>query len=168
MSKFQWNAGQIGYSLAFVGLVMAFAQGVLTRALIPRLGGERHSAAVGMAFAICAYVGFAFATRGWMMYVVSALAMFFAMTYPSLNALMSRQVPHNAQGELQGAVACVYSLSSVVGPPLMTQIFARFSSPAAPIYFPGAAFLAAAVLTLGSAALFGQAMRLETHPAPIV
>lgn len=168
MSKFQWTSAQIGYSLAFVGLVMAFAQGVLTRALIPRLGGERPAAAVGMAFAILAYVGYAFATQGWMMYVVSATSMFFAMTYPSLNALMSQQIPHNAQGELQGAVASVYSLSAILGPPLMTQVFGLFSSKAAPVYFPGAAFLAAALLTLASAALFAKAMRLSPQLAPIV
>ena len=160
MSKFQWTAAQIGYSLAFVGVVMAFAQGVLTRWLIPRLGGERPAAAVGMAFAVFAYVGYAFATQGWMMYVVSATSMFFAMTYPSLNALMSHQIPHNAQGELQGAVASVYSLSAILGPPLMTQVFGRFSSVSAPVYFPGASFLAAALLTVLSAALFGRAMRL--------
>ena len=171
MSKFRWTSAQIGYSLAFVGLVMAFAQGVLTRALIPRLGGERPAAAVGMAFAILAYIGYAFASQGWMMYVVSVTSMFFAMTYPSLNALMSQQIPHDAQGELQGAVASVYSLSAILGPPLMTQVFALFSSAAAPVYFPGAAFLAAALLTLASAVLFARAVRLspgETRPAPIV
>jgi MFS transporter, DHA1 family, tetracycline resistance protein len=171
ISKFQWTSAQIGYSLAFVGLVMAFAQGVLTRSLIPRLGGERPAAAVGMAFAILAYVGYAFATQGWMMYVVSASSMFFAMTYPSLNALMSQQIPHDAQGELQGAVASVYSLSAILGPPLMTQVFGLFSRTAARIYFPGAPFLAAALLTIASAALFARAMRLsprQTSPAPIV
>jgi len=161
MSKFQWTSAQIGYSLAFVGVGMAFAQGVLTRALIPRLGGERPAAAVGMAFAIVAYVGYAFATQGWMMYVVSATSMFFAMTYPSLNALMSQQIPHDAQGELQGAVASVYSLSAILGPPLMTQVFGLFSGTAAPLHFPGAPFLAAALLTLGSAALFTRATRLS-------
>ena len=167
MSKFQWTSAQIGYSLAFVGLVMAFAQGVLTRALIPRLGGERPAAAVGMAFAILAYVGYAFATQGWMMYVVSATSMFFAMTYPSLNALMSQQIPHNAQGELQGAVASVYSVSAILGPPLMTQVFGLFSSTAAPAHFPGAPFLAAALLTLASAALFARAVRLAPRLEPV-
>jgi MFS transporter, DHA1 family, tetracycline resistance protein len=172
MSKFHWSSAQIGASLAFVGVVMAFAQGVLTRALIPRLGGERRAAAVGMAFALLAYLGYAFSTQGWMMYVVSLTSMFFAMTYPSLNALMSHQIPPNAQGELQGAVASVYSLSAILGPPLMTQIFGRFSGATAPIYFPGAPFLAAAVLTAASGLLFARAMRLSPRqqptPAPIV
>ena len=165
MAKFRWTAGEIGYSLAFVGVVMAFAQGVLTRVLIPRLGGERNAAAVGMLFAILAYLGYAFATQGWMMYVVSATSMFFAMTYPAMNALMSRDIPPNAQGELQGAVAGVYSLSSILGPPLMTQVFGYFSSSAAPVYFPGAAFCAAAVLTAASAVLFSKAMVTSTSAA---
>jgi DHA1 family tetracycline resistance protein-like MFS transporter len=114
-----------------------------------------------MAFAIVAYLGYAFSTQGWMMYVVSVTSMFFAMTYPSMNALMSRRIAANAQGELQGAVASVYSLSAILGPPLMTQIFGRFSRPDAPIYFPGAAFFTAAVLTAVSAALFARAMRLS-------
>ena len=163
MAKFQWTSAQIGYSLAFVGIVMAFAQGVLTRWLIPRLGGERSAAAVGMGFAIFAYVGYAVVTQGWMMYVVSATSMFFAMTYPSMNALMSHQIPHNAQGELQGAIASASSLSAILGPPLMTQIFAEFSSATAAVYFPGAPFLAAAALTIASATLFARAMRLSPH-----
>jgi len=105
ISKFHWSPAEVGYSLAFVGSVIAIAQGVLTRVLIPRLGGERRAAGVGLVFAVLAYVGYAFATRGWMMYAVSLTSCMFALAYPSMNALMSRQIPANAQGELQGAVA---------------------------------------------------------------
>jgi len=174
MSKFHWSSAQIGYSLAFVGIVIAFAQGVLTRVLIPRLGGERHAAAVGMAAAMLAYLGYAFSSQGWMMYAVSLTSLFFALAYPSLNALMSHQIPPNAQGELQGAVASVYSLSSILGPPLMTQVFGYFSGSTARVHFPGAPFLAAALLTAGCAALFARALRLAPRQtdapasAPIV
>jgi len=158
ISKFQWTSAQVGYSLAFVGLVMAVAQGVLTRVLIPWIGGERRAAAAGMAAALLAYVGYAFVTQGWMMYVVGLTTFLFALTYPSMNALASRQIPADAQGELQGAVACLYSLSSIIGPPLMTQVFGHFSARSAGVYFPGAAFLTAALLTAGSALLFARAM----------
>jgi DHA1 family tetracycline resistance protein-like MFS transporter len=160
ISKFHWTSAEVGYSLAFVGLLMAVAQGVLTRVLIPWLGGERRAALAGMAAAVLAYTGYALVTRGWMMYAVALTTFIFALTYPSMNALASRQIPANAQGELQGAVACLYSLSSIVGPPLMTQVFGYFSAPAAPVYFPGAAFLTAAALTAGCAALFVKALRL--------
>ena len=68
----------------------------------------------------------------------------FALTYPSMNALASRQTPADAQGELQGAIACLYSLSAILGPPLMTQVFGYFSGPRRAVHFPGAPFLTAA------------------------
>jgi DHA1 family tetracycline resistance protein-like MFS transporter len=117
-----------------------------------------------MAAALLAYVGYALATQGWMMYAVGLTTFFFALTYPSMNAVASQQIPANAQGELQGAVASLYSLSSIIGPPLLTQIFSRFSDPAASVFFPGAAFLAAAALTVACALLFLRAMRLTPQP----
>ncbi len=166
ISKFHWSSAEVGYSLAFVGLVMAVAQGVLTRVLIPWIGGERRAAAAGMAAALIAYIGYAFATEGWMMYAVGLTTFLFALTYPSINALASQQIPANAQGELQGAVAGLYSLSSIIGPPLMTQVFGHFSARSAGVYFPGAAFLTAALLTVGSALLFARAMRFAPQRAP--
>lgn len=159
ISKFHWTSAEVGWSLAYVGLLMAVAQGALTRVLIPRLGGERRAAAAGLAAAIIAYVGYAFASEGWVMYVVGLTTFVFALTYPSMNALASQQVPANAQGELQGAVAGLYSLSCIVGPPLMTQVFGHFSDRSAGLYFPGAAFLTAALLTAGCALLFARALR---------
>jgi MFS transporter, DHA1 family, tetracycline resistance protein len=159
ISKFHWSSAQVGYSLAFVGTVMAIAQGVLTRVLIPWLGGERRAALIGMAFAVLAYVGYATVTAGWLMYLVSLTTFMFALTYPSMNAIASQQIPANAQGELQGAVACLYSLSAIVGPPLMTQVFGYFSGPRAIVHFPGAAFLTAAMLTAACAILFMRALR---------
>ena len=166
ISKFQWTTAQIGWSLTFVGLLMAVAQGMLTRVLIRKLGGERRAALVGMAVAILAYVGYAFATQGWMIYVVALTTFIFALTYPSMNALASQQIPGNAQGELQGAVACLYSLSSIFGPPLMTQVLGYFSAPTAPLHFPGAAFLTAAALTVACAVMFLRALR-RAPPPPV-
>jgi DHA1 family tetracycline resistance protein-like MFS transporter len=90
------------------------------------------------------------------------LTFVFALAYPSMNALASQRAPANAQGELQGAVAMLYSLSSIAGPPLMTQVFGHFSHLDAVVYFPGAPFVLAAILTLGCAALFWRALRLPS------
>ncbi|HUK02453.1 MAG TPA: TCR/Tet family MFS transporter [Steroidobacteraceae bacterium] len=166
IAKFGWSSAQIGYSLAFVGILMAISQGVLTRWLIPRLGGERRAAGVGILFGCLAFVGYALATQGWMMYVVSMSTFLYALAYPSLNAVMSQQVPANAQGELQGAVACIYSLASIGGPPLMTQVFKYFASDAAPVRFPGAAFLTAALLTAAAGILYVRALRLRSSRGP--
>jgi DHA1 family tetracycline resistance protein-like MFS transporter len=155
--KFGWSEAAIGASLAFVGVIVAISQGVLTRVLIPRLGGERRAATAGLMAGSLVYIGYAFATRGWMMYVCMLPWFLAGMTYPSINGLMSRQVDADSQGELQGAIASVYGLASIVGPPLMTQLFGRLSGPGAPIEFPGAAFLCAGLLAAAALVLFLRA-----------
>ena len=69
-----------------------------------------------------------------------------ALAYPAMNALMSGQIPASAQGELQGAVASLYSLSSILGPPLMTGLFEHFTRVDSIYHFPGAPFAAAAAV----------------------
>jgi DHA1 family tetracycline resistance protein-like MFS transporter len=158
MFRFRWNEAAVGASLAFVGFIMAISQGFLSRVLIPRFR-ERRCAAAGMMLAAIAYAGFAFATRGWMMYAWMVAWLLAGLVYPSLNAIMSQQVPANAQGELQGAVASLYSLASVIGPPMMTHLFGHFSSADAHPRFPGASFLTAALLVVVCGTLFVTAVR---------
>ncbi len=161
MFKFHWSEAMVGGSLAFVGLMMATSQGVLTRVVIPRIG-ERRTALIGLACATTGYLGYAFATRGWMMFAWMMAWLFAGLVYPSMNAIMSQQVPANAQGELQGAVGSLFSLASVAGPPLMTQLFGHFSAETSSVHFPGAAFLCASLLMIGSAALMLRALRIAT------
>lgn len=67
---------------------------------------------------------------------------------PALQGIISSQVPANEQGELQGALTSLMSLTSIVGPLLMTQLFGYFTGPSAPIYLPGAPMLMGGILTL--------------------
>jgi len=164
MLKFRWSPAEVGWSLAFVGIIMAISQGLLTRRLIPRMG-ERRAVTGGCISAVIAYLGYAFATQGWMMYAFLLLWFMGAMVYPSMQALMSQQIPANAQGELQGGVASLYSLSSILGPPLMNELLGYFSGEAAPVYFPGAGFFCAALLTCVTLAICMRAARAP-HAAP--
>jgi MFS transporter, DHA1 family, tetracycline resistance protein len=166
MFRFNWSEAAVGGSLAFVGAIMAISQGALTRVLIPRFG-ERRSVFIGMLVGAAAYTGFAFATSGWMMYAWMTGWLAAGLVYPSLNAIMSQRVPANAQGELQGAVASLYSLAAVLGPPLMTHLFGRFSAPASRVQFPGAAFLCSAILVVVSGILFVTAI-LRARTAPVL
>ncbi len=158
MFKYGWSEAEVGASLAAVGVVMAISQGFLTRALIPKLG-ERRAAIIGLLFGTTAYLGYAFSTQGWMIYTWMLTWFLAALVYPSMNALMSKQVPANAQGELQGGIGSLYSIASIFGPPIMTQLFGRFSAPAARIHFPGAAFVCAAGLAVTSAIVFARTVR---------
>jgi DHA1 family tetracycline resistance protein-like MFS transporter len=88
-----------------------------------------------------------------MMYVFLIPYCFGGIAGPSLQGIMSNQVPPNEQGELQGALTALMSLTSVVGPLLMTELFYQFSDTKGEVYFPGAAMIAGAVLTVISAVL---------------
>jgi MFS transporter, DHA1 family, tetracycline resistance protein len=154
--RFNWSSAAIGASLAFVGIVMAFTQGFLTGKIVPKIG-EYRAIMLGVASGITGLLILAFATQSWMAYVAMAVSMLQGLAYPSMNAIMSKQVPPNQQGELQGGIASMLSLSTIIGPLLMTQTLGRFSAPGAPIYFPGAAFLLAAILASCSLAIILRA-----------
>jgi DHA1 family tetracycline resistance protein-like MFS transporter len=156
--KFDWSTAEVGYSLAAAGIVLVFGQVVLTRILIPKIGGERNAALIGMVFGAITYLGYALATQGWMMYAWLLAWSLASFAYPSMNAVMSRQIAADAQGELQGGVASLFSLSSILGPPLMTQLFSYFSRSDAPVHLPGAPFIAAATLVAGAIALYAAAL----------
>ncbi|MFM9051027.1 MAG: TCR/Tet family MFS transporter [Bacteroidota bacterium] len=146
IEKFGWNEKQVGYSLGFVGLMIAVVQGGLIRVVVPRLG-QRRSVYVGLTCYALGFILYSFASEGWMMYVFMMPVALGGLAGPSLQSIMSSKVPANEQGEFQGALTGVISLTSILGPLLMTNLFSVFSQPGAVIYFPGAPFLAAAVLT---------------------
>lgn len=153
MFKFQWSEALVGASLAFAGALMAIVQGGLTRMWMPKLG-EVRGAYLGLAGGVSGFLLYAFAPNSAIMYVGMVAAAFAGFVYPSMNALVSKQAPASAQGELQGALSSVYSVTSILGPPLMTQLFGYFSQPTAPIVFPGAAYACAALLTAACTAVF--------------
>ncbi|HZP13142.1 MAG TPA: TCR/Tet family MFS transporter [Nevskiaceae bacterium] len=152
MVKFGWSSAMVGASLAVVGVIMALSQGFLTSRIVNRFG-ELKAAVIGLVFAALCYSGYALASETWQMFAWMLPWALVGAAYPSLNAMMSQQVPATAQGELQGGVASLMSLSSIIGPPLMTGLLGYFSMPQAPVHFPGAPFLCAALLTFGSLVL---------------
>lgn len=159
--KFGWSSAEVGMSLAATGVVMAIGQGFLTRWLIPRVGGERRAAIIAILVGTVVFVLYAFADASWMMYAGTACWLIVSLAWPSINALMSQRIPPNAQGELQGGMASLSSINSILGPFLATQLFGYFTSAAAPVQFPGAPFLASAVLALLSAIIL---LRVTSTP----
>jgi DHA1 family tetracycline resistance protein-like MFS transporter len=152
MEKFKWDERLVGLSLSFVGVVTAIVQAGLIRVLIPKLG-QKRGVYVGLGMYCVGFLLFAFATEGWMMYAFMIPYCLGGIAGPSLQGIISTQVPANEQGELQGGLTSLVSATAIVGPPLMTGIFAYFTGPQAPVYFPGAAMLTGAALTLVSTLL---------------
>src|SRR6478609_7397971 len=149
IEKFQWTPRLIGISLGVVGLVFAIVQGGLIRLIIPKLGQQR-SVYVGLGLYALGFLLYAFATEGWMMYAFTVVYCLGGIAGPALQGIMSGILPPNEQGELQGGFTSMMSAASVIGPPIMNGLFSYFTEPSAPIYFPGAAMLLGAILTLVS------------------
>ncbi|WP_313669894.1 MFS transporter, partial [Sandarakinorhabdus sp.] len=154
--RYGWTPEQVGWSLAAVGVTGAIVQGFLGRKLIPRFG-QRRIIVFGLISAVAGYSTYAMADEGWMVYLGIAVSACQGLVFPCLQGLMSAEVAPNEQGELQGAVASIQSLSAIVGPPLMTTVFARFSVADAPIYAPGAPFVVSLVFVGVTALMFFRA-----------
>ncbi len=152
MEKFKWTEQTVGWSLATIGLSFAIVQGGLTRVIIPKLGQER-SVYVGMMFSALGFALFAAANQSWMMFAFMGIYALGGIAGPSIQGIISTQVPANEQGEVQGALTSLMSTTSIFGPVIMTNLFSYFTSASAPVYFPGAPYVLSAVLTVISATL---------------
>lgn len=164
MKKFDWNPAMIGYSLAFIGLMIAFVQGFLIRITIPKLGQTR-SLFIGLMLYTIGMFLFSFAASTWMMFAFSAIYCLGGISGPALQGIISTHVPANEQGQLQGALTSLMSATSIVGPPLMTGLFAFFSKDGTSYFFPGAPFLAGALLFLTTTILTYNSLQAEKKAA---
>lgn len=148
---FEWDASDIGWSLALVGVCVAIVQAVLIRSAVKKLG-QKKTVYTGLIFNFCGLLLFAFSVREWMIYSSLAVYVFGGLAGPTLQGIMSSNVPGNQQGELMGTLTSLQSLGNIVGPLLMTGIFSYFTT-AEGIYFPGSAFSTGALLSLCSGIL---------------
>ncbi len=149
MDQFDWSETQVGVSLALIGGMIGLVQGVLIRYTAPRLGNEK-SVYIGLLLYAVGMVLLAIATQGWMLYVFLIPYVMGNIAYPTLQSLITEQVPSNKQGALQGGLNSLLSLAAVFGPLMMTQTYYYFSHGNAQVHFPGAPFILGALLMLSS------------------
>jgi DHA1 family tetracycline resistance protein-like MFS transporter len=149
MEKFHWTSRDIGWSMAVIGVSFALVQMLLIGPIIARLG-ERRTAFTGFSFYVLAFVALAFAPVGWVVYASILPFALGTIANPAVRSIMSRAVPANAQGELQGALASMQSVTAIGAPVLMTQLFRYYTRADGPVHFPGAPFLAAGLLTFAA------------------
>jgi DHA1 family tetracycline resistance protein-like MFS transporter len=141
--RFGWSTMEVGVSLAVVGLASAVIQGGLLRVVMPWLG-EKRALIAGTVASIVGFVAFGAANRSWLMYALIFPFSLRGIAGPAAQALLTRQVKPSEQGELQGSLGSLQSVTAIVGPLLGTGLFARFGDPAAAHYVPGAPYFLAA------------------------
>ncbi|QHS60495.1 TCR/Tet family MFS transporter [Chitinophaga agri] len=163
--RFHWTEGMVGTSLAIVGVLVGGVQAGLTRVVNPKIGNEK-SIYLGLSLYTIGLVLFAFATQSWMMFAFLVPYCLGGICGPSLQSIISGHVPPNQQGELQGALTSLMSLTTVIGPLLMNSTFAYFTSDHAPFHFPGIHFLIGAVCMLLSIVITNKVLSKEKKENP--
>ena len=163
MLQFDWDEAMVGFSLGIVGICVAIVQGGLTRIVIPKFG-EQKSVYIGLLFYAFGFLGFAFAPTGWFLLVMVAPFALGGFAGPALQGIISNGVENNQQGELQGALTSLISLTAILGPPMMTGLFGFFTSAEAPFQLPGAAFIAGSILCF--VAFLGTIFQMRRKASP--
>ncbi|MBX9731136.1 MAG: MFS transporter [Sphingomonas sp.] len=144
IARFGWSPLVIGLTIACYGVLLIGAQGFAVGPLVNRFGAQRV-AVVGAACGIPSYLILATAPNTGIIMVGMVIGACTGVAFPAMQQLMTLRVSEDAQGELQGAIASVASLTAIVGPPLMTGVFGAYAD-AQGVYFPGAPFLLSAML----------------------
>jgi DHA1 family tetracycline resistance protein-like MFS transporter len=143
--KFHWTSLQVGLSLTVVGISFGLGQGFATRIITPKIG-EKNSVKYGTMLLAISYLLYAIATQGWMLYAIITLMIVCGVVMPSLQSLISKDTPPEKQGELQGSLVSLMSLTSIIGPILYTSLFSYYTR-AEQFIFPGAPYIAAALIS---------------------
>lgn len=156
--KFNWALSSVGTLGIFIGVVLVAIQGGLIRYTIPKFGQEKNIVA-GLIFYAIGLILIAFATQGWMMYVFMIPYCLGGISGPALQGLATRKVAKNEQGELQGAITILNSISVIIGPFIFSYIFYSFTKKHTDHYFPGAPYILAAFLMIISTFLAIKSFR---------
>lgn len=153
-AQFGWDSRMVGVSLTLVGVSMVVFQTFFIGRAVKRFG-ERSTAMIGMGFGIVSYIVVAFLTNGTIALMLNVINGFSGMAMPAVNAMMSMRTPPDQQGELQGLTGSMSALAFLLAQLAYNNVLATFTASDAPVYFPGAPFIIAAIMgTLAIIALF--------------
>ena len=158
MENYSWNEAEVGYSLSFIGVLIAVVQGGLTGRVVSRFG-QHKTIIFGFILWTFGMLLFAFASTSLMIYLFMIPYCLGGVASPTLQGLISNQVSEKEQGNLQGALTSMVSITTIIGPAIATFLFYRFTGDNAIIYLPGAPFVSGGLLLGLSTILAFYALR---------
>jgi DHA1 family tetracycline resistance protein-like MFS transporter len=156
--RYGWSPRQVGVSLMVVGISAVVVQGKLVGMILTRIG-EKRGLLIGLSLSAIVMVLYGVATEGWMIYPLICIGSFGGLTGPSVQTLITRGVPADEQGTVQGALASLSSLATVFAPPIAAWSFGACIGPNAVVYLPGITLFEASAITLVGLALAVRALR---------
>ena len=134
--------------------------------------GERKGLVLGLVISTVAMCGYGLATRGWMIYAVVLIGTWGGIAGPAAQSLITRHVPPNEQGAIQGSLMGLQSLATIIAPLVATWSFGVCINP--PHNLPGIAFFLASGLFIVALALAFRSFQLDDRlpawglPSPAV
>jgi DHA1 family tetracycline resistance protein-like MFS transporter len=150
--RYGWDARDVGFLMAVVGLSSALVQGLAVGPVIRRYG-ERRALLGGLACGALGFAGYGLAPTGLLFLAAVPVVALWGLASPAAQGIMTRYVDGTRYGELQGANGAVMGVATMIGPTLFALTFARFIGEGARLHLPGAAFLLAALMLVAGLAL---------------
>ncbi|MFY1684645.1 MFS transporter [Micromonospora sp. WMMD730] len=153
--QFAWGTARVGAVLAAGALAGAVFQAGAVGPAVRRLG-EKRTAVLGGLLGVGWLAGTAFVTAPWPLHLLQAVGVLAAAGGAAAQSWLSRIVPADERGTVQGALTGVGAVAETVVPVLAGTAFAWSLAHAS----PGLVFVGAAVFAAGSTLL------LATTPDP--
>jgi DHA1 family tetracycline resistance protein-like MFS transporter len=147
MEAFGWGEAMVGISLGVVGLLVGIVQGGLIGFSVKKFG-QNKVIMMGFIFWTVGMFSFAIAGNQTLFFIALVPYVLGGIAGPTLQSLMSNFVPDNEQGNLQGALTSMISLTAIIGPLLYTSLFHFFADKEKSYYFPAAPFLAGGIILI--------------------
>jgi DHA1 family tetracycline resistance protein-like MFS transporter len=119
---FQWNGLMVGLSLGAFGLFHAMAQVFVPGPAVKRFG-ERNTMFIGMACECLSLLAIGISNQPWVVFVIMPLFALGGIGVPALQSLTTQQADADSQGKLQGVLASITSLASIVGPLFFSAVY---------------------------------------------
>jgi len=165
--RYAWNQKRIGLSLMVVGICTAVISGGLTGRAVKYLG-EKRTLYTGQFFGATGMF-IAGLARNSVAYLASIpVISLWNIAMPAAQSMMTHRVSEKEQGELQGAIQSMRSITFIIGPWIFLKVFGWFINPKNPLHLPGAPYYLAAAL-LFTAMLMStrirDAPRISSAPA---
>ena len=157
--RYGWNARQVGIVLAGTGISSLLVQVLLVKRAV-KLLKERRAMALGLAFGAIGFAIYGLASSGTAFWIGIPIMALWGIATPSLQSVMTGLVSPTEQGRLQGALASLTSLGSLIGPTLFTQVFAASISGSGNWRaLPGIPFLMSSALLIAAMIIAWRATR---------
>ncbi len=158
--RYGWDPQHVGLSLMLVGLLSAVVQAGLAKRIIGALGDTR-AVVLGLLLSSTTMLLYGLATQAWMIYGIIFLGSCAGIAGPAMQSYITKHVPPNEQGAVQGVFSGLASLAGIPGPLISTWAFGWAVGAGQPGWLAGLPFFLSSLAALTALALAARSFRTE-------